>query len=132
VIDAGHVAEPVLRGLLAGAKALLYPSDYEGFGLPVVEAQASGCPVVTLRNSALTESGGEAAYYLDAPEPVLIAWALEALTPDGPLRAELVARGLRHAARFSRSAFARGVKEEIVRVAGLDSARVWPLVGSAP
>ena len=57
IVAAGHVAEPVLRGLLAGAVALLYPSNYEGFGLPVVEALASGCPVVTLRNSALGEAG---------------------------------------------------------------------------
>ncbi len=66
VVRAGHVAEPTLRGLLADAVALLYPSDYEGFGLPVIEAMASGCPVVTLRNSALTEAGGDAAWYLDA------------------------------------------------------------------
>ncbi len=52
VLDAGHVPEPILRGLLGGATALLYPSEHEGFGLPVVEAMACGCPVIALRNGA--------------------------------------------------------------------------------
>ena len=59
ITNAGYVDEATLHALLADARALLYPSDYEGFGLPVVEAQASGCPVITLRNSALVESAGE-------------------------------------------------------------------------
>jgi alpha-1,3-rhamnosyl/mannosyltransferase len=113
VVAAGHVAEPILRGLLADARALLYPSDYEGFGLPVVEALASGCPVVTLRNSALTEAGGDAPWYLDAPEAGPMAQALRALAVDDAGRAARVARGLAHVARFSRAGFARAVKEEL-------------------
>ncbi|MGE3820551.1 MAG: glycosyltransferase family 4 protein [Isosphaeraceae bacterium] len=118
VIDAGHVGEPVLRGLLAGALALLYPSDHEGFGLPVVEAQASGCPVVTLRKSALVEAAGAAAYFLDDAEPEALAVAMTRLASDPHLRSALRSAGLAHVKEFSRSGFAQGVKRVIRQVAG--------------
>ncbi len=117
VIAAGHVGEGTLHGLLAGATALLYPSDHEGFGLPVVEAQACACPVVTLRNSALTESGGDAAYYLDRPDPADIARALHVLATDLALRTDLARGGLAHVQRFRSAEFAEGVGAILRRVA---------------
>jgi glycosyltransferase involved in cell wall biosynthesis len=113
VVAAGHVTEPVLRGLLADAVALLYPSDYEGFGLPVVEALASGCPVVTLRNGALSEAGGDAPWYLERPDADALAHAMHGLATDPAGRALRVERGLAHVARFSRARFAREIKEEL-------------------
>lgn len=121
VIDAGHVSEAVLHGLLATATALLYPSDHEGFGLPVVEAQACGCPVVTLRNSALSESAGEAAWFLASPGAEEILDALDTLAMNSATRNALVARGLRNVTRFSRRRFADAIKREIRQVAGLAS-----------
>jgi alpha-1,3-rhamnosyl/mannosyltransferase len=105
---------------MAGAVACLYPSDYEGFGLPVVEAMASGCPVVTLRNSALTESGGDAAVYLDRADPEGVAAALDRLSDDAGHRDDRVRAGLGQAAKFRGIGFADGIREAI-REAGRGS-----------
>lgn len=119
VLRAGHVSEATLRALLADATALLYPSDYEGFGLPVVEALACGCPVVTLRNSALTEAGGDAPWYLDSPDPSAMAVALRVLSSDDQERQRRITKGFEHVARFSRARFASEVKDELIQAAAL-------------
>ncbi len=116
---AGHVADDILLGLMAGASACLYLSDYEGFGLPLVEAMASGCPVVTLRNSALVESGGDAAVYLDRAEAGEIAAVLGRLAEDSLKRETLVRSGLEQAGKFRGAAFAEAVRDEIRGAAGL-------------
>ncbi len=118
IVAMGHIDELTLHGLYASALGLIYPSDYEGFGLPVIEAQACGCPVVTLANSALVESGGDAAYYLDTASPTDLCGALDALAIDDDLRASLVVRGLANASRFHRETFAHEVKTVIRSVAG--------------
>jgi glycosyltransferase involved in cell wall biosynthesis len=92
--------DSTLRLLYAGAHALLYPSRYEGFGLPVLEAMACGCPVITCANSSLPEVGGEAALYVSPDDAEAMAAALVQLAePD--FRSERVRLGLAQAARFS-------------------------------
>ena len=116
VLDLGYLPESQLRVWLSGATALIYPSDYEGFGLPVIEAMACGCPVVTCRNSALTEAGGDAAIYLDRLDVESLAQTLLRLAEDTDQRQFHIDRGLRHVAAFSRSRFARIVADELLEV----------------
>lgn len=84
----------------AGAHALLYPSKYEGFGMPPLESMACGTPAIVCRNSSLPEVVGEAALYVDENDPASIAVAIMKLYDPG-LRADLVERGVRQAAQFT-------------------------------
>jgi glycosyltransferase involved in cell wall biosynthesis len=76
VIQTGYVTNYVMNSLMVRAKALVYPSLYEGFGLPILEAFAVGLPVVTARNSALAEVAKDAALFVDPRDPESIALAI--------------------------------------------------------
>ncbi|GAB7079207.1 hypothetical protein JCM14635_08800 [Megalodesulfovibrio paquesii] len=102
----GFVPDEDLAGLYAAATALIFPSRYEGFGLPVLEAMACGCPVVTTTAASLPEAGGEAALYMTHPDDADgLAGLLGRLADPGPagdaLRARCSTLGLAHAAGFS-------------------------------
>ena len=111
VVVLGHVDDDRLAELYRGATATLYLSDYEGFGLPILEAQACGCPVVTLHNSALGETAGEGAFFLDRADSASVEEAMNWLMSDSELRSDLVTRGLANAARFSTARMAREVRD---------------------
>ena len=98
-----HVSgdDALLAGYYQQALALLYPSGYEGFGLPVLEAMQLGCPVVTARNSSLPEVGGTAAVYVDPAQPAAFAAELMSLLNEPARRAALVAQGREQSRRFS-------------------------------
>jgi alpha-1,3-rhamnosyl/mannosyltransferase len=97
----GHVSEPDLRGLYRGAALFAYPSLYEGFGLPVLEAMTAGVPVVTSHVSSLPEVAGDAALYCDPRDVGSIRDALALGLTDRVLARELVERGRARAAVFS-------------------------------
>jgi glycosyltransferase involved in cell wall biosynthesis len=101
-----------LQCAYSGAIALAYPSRYEGFGLPVAEAMACACPVITCRISSLPEVGGEAVIYVD---PDSIDQMHQALldVQDATTRADLVARGQLQAERFSWSKMSREVGQAL-------------------
>ncbi|HEX5455649.1 MAG TPA: glycosyltransferase family 1 protein [Stellaceae bacterium] len=96
-----YVSRSMLATLIRGARAVLFPSLYEGFGLPVLEAMLLGTPVVTSRTSSLPEVGGDAALYVDPYDTDDIARAIRTIAADADLRAELAARGRVQAESFS-------------------------------
>jgi glycosyltransferase involved in cell wall biosynthesis len=97
----GHVADRLLPGLLHGAVAVAYPSRYEGFGLPVLEAMAAGSPVVTSTVSSLPEVAGDATLLVDPDDTDGLAEALGRLAGDEALRARLSSAGRARAATFT-------------------------------
>jgi glycosyltransferase involved in cell wall biosynthesis len=96
-----YVSVPMLVTLIRGARAVLFPSLYEGFGLPVLEAMLLGTPVVTSRTSSLPELAGEAALYVDPYDTDDIARAIKTVTADADLRREMSTRGRLQAEQFS-------------------------------
>jgi glycosyltransferase involved in cell wall biosynthesis len=97
----GFVPDEDLAALYQSALALVFPSIYEGFGIPIVEALASGCPVVTTNWGTMKEIAGDAALLVDARKPQEIADAVLRLATDPALRQELQSRGLERAKRFT-------------------------------
>ena len=101
VVRPGVVPEEDLPGLFAGADAFLYPTLYEGFGLPVAEAMACGVPVLTSSTSALQEIAGGYAYLVDPMDVDAIARGIVDLATDPKRRQEYAELGRRRAADFS-------------------------------
>jgi glycosyltransferase involved in cell wall biosynthesis len=101
VYFAGIVPEAELPSLYRGAEALVFPSLYEGFGLPVLEAMACGTPVVTANMTAMPEVAGDAALLVDPTSVGQIANSIERIVNDSSLQLCLRTKGLARAAQFS-------------------------------
>ena len=111
-----HIAQDDLECLYGGAFALLHPSLHEGFGLPLAEAMARGCPVITSACSAMPEVTGGAAILVDPHSPSSIADALVQLHSDTQLRAKLRDEGYERVHAFDRLRFAKSHLEVYRRV----------------
>jgi glycosyltransferase involved in cell wall biosynthesis len=114
----GWVDNADMEGLYAAASAFVFPSLYEGFGLPVLEAMQRGVPVACSGHSALAEVAGDAASLFDAEDPEAIADAVRAILADRALAGRLRAKGRARAARFTWQATARGYLDTYSRVLG--------------
>ena len=112
-----HLPRPLLTRLIRGARAVLFPSIHEGFGLPVLEAMQLGTPVLTAHEGALAEVAGNAALLVDPYDVGAIAAGIRAIDGDAALRARLGAAGPDIAARFSTEAYRTRLETMYARAA---------------
>ena len=101
VVRTGYVDDARIAALVAGARMLAFPSLYEGFGMPVIEAMESGLPVVAARAGATPEVTGGAAVLVDPGDPEAFADAMHRVASDDELRVTLIEAGRRRAAEYS-------------------------------
>jgi glycosyltransferase involved in cell wall biosynthesis len=113
----GYVAEEDKAALLSGATALLFPSLYEGFGFPILEAQVCGTAVLCAGNSSQPEVAGDAALLVDARDTLSIAEGISRLAEHEGLREQLVQAGLANVRRFSWQRAAQQVMEVLEQCA---------------
>jgi glycosyltransferase involved in cell wall biosynthesis len=101
ILVTGYVADADKAALLTGADVFAYPSRYEGFGLPVLEAMACGTPVVTTTGGSLPEVAGDAATLVEPGDTHALAAAIAKLAVDPAARQDAAARGRARAAAFT-------------------------------
>ncbi len=117
----GYVSDAELRALYEGALAFVFPSLYEGFGIPPLEAMHCGCPVLAARAASIPEVCGDAALYFDPHSADDLAAALTRIAGDAALRDTLRAAGLAQARRFSWETGARQVLKVCRDAMGADA-----------
>ena len=117
VVFHGFIEDKNLPSLYCGALGLVFPSLYEGFGLPVVEAMACGIPVLTSNTTSLPEVAGDAAILVNPESVDEIKTGIEKLVSDQALRANLIAKGLERVKLFSWDGVAARVQAVLDEVA---------------
>ncbi len=118
IVHLDYVKPSQLAALYSGAEAFVFPSIYEGFGFPMLEAMAQGVPVVAARSSSLPEIGGDAALYFDLDHPEQLTAQIRRIVSESALREELIARGRKRSAEFRWDRAAKETLNVLVGVAG--------------
>lgn len=106
-----NVATRELPVLYRQAQAFVYPSLYEGFGIPIIEALWSGTPVVTTQGGCFAEAGGPDSLYMDSQNPAVLAQALQKALHDSALRQQMITNGLQYVQRFRPATIAQQMME---------------------
>ena len=114
-----YVSDEDLAHFYNGATSLVYPSLYEGFGLPILEAMACGTPVITSNVAAIAEIAGESAFLVEPTNVDQLAEAMLSVATDQQLRSSLVEKGLQHSRKFTWERAAHQTLEVYRRVAGI-------------
>jgi glycosyltransferase involved in cell wall biosynthesis len=115
IVLTGYLPDSELKEVLAAAYALVYPSHWEGFGLPLLEAMKSGVPVITSNNSAIPEIAGDAAFYADSEDAESWGRGMGELYKDETYRNSLIQYGTERAAFFSWEKSAQSLHDVIVK-----------------
>ncbi len=114
VVHLGFVSDEEKAWLFSNAAAFFFPSLYEGFGIPVLEAMRYGCPVVCANTSSLPEVGGDGALYFDPHDAAAAAAAVHRLLTETGFRNDLIRRGGENCKRFSWQAMARAYHDALM------------------
>jgi glycosyltransferase involved in cell wall biosynthesis len=101
IVEAQEISNPLLSALYSKAIALLFPSTFEGFGWPIVEAQACNCPVVCSNRAPFPEVGGDGALFFDVNDEGGFAGAIVQLANDSEFRSALIEKGVANLWRYT-------------------------------
>lgn len=112
----GYCPQDDLPALYHEAAALVFPSLFEGFGMPIIEAMSCDCPVICSNTTSLPEIAGNAAYFIDPQDPEMLAEAIYRVLTDSALRQDLIQRGRQRAKQFSWLNFTSQVLQSLRRL----------------